>query len=232
MSRLESTNPSHVEVKVLYHPSYFHGASILLESMGDQEKQVTSYDFELTRLLLSFQPMHGDPEQEETLRLRPADMARIRKKGFHRSTLTAPQQNTPPKTTETIKIFEAGGMIVYDQGSQRILKAAFKDERRPEGNKPAIDQATKEAFWICCNPSNFESHGKVGMPVTVGICVECTHDKCPQCFVAGGITRNSIGGREVHSVNPVEKYALAITPVEPLKVGGFDEGAADEIVAC
>ncbi|KAA8907470.1 hypothetical protein FN846DRAFT_889871 [Sphaerosporella brunnea] len=236
MSRLELTNPSHVEIRVLYHPTYFHGASILLESTGEKDiSRDATYEVEITRILLGFLPMQCDADHEETLCLRLGDMARIRERGIHRSTLASTQPNAP-KGTETIRIFEAGGMIVHDYASQcpqRKLKIAHKDERRPEGNNDFLNQATHQAWWICCNPKNLQSHSKIGQPISVRVCVECSHDKCAQCLANGGVTRNSIGGREVHSINPVEKYGPALLPIplEPIMAGKcLDEKDKDNVL--
>lgn len=169
------------------------------------------YEVEITRLLLGFRALQGDPDLEEVSSISPAAMVQIRRNATHKFHLSSPHSTTG--TVEAVKIFEAGGMIVSDTKPERhrMKQSASNDRRCSENDETtSIGSVFEDRYWICCNPRNYESHGKVGVPMTFGICGECPHGRCSQCVVSGGLKRGSFGGLAAHTVNPVEKYAVTI----------------------
>lgn len=206
-SRLDELKPEYVEIRALYHPSTTYGTSISIEKVGADD---AGCEGKTTRLLLGFNPVHGALDPREVLSMTLPAMREIRKRSTQQFRLGG--HDSTSEAVKVVKIFEAGGMVIRDnRPEQHTAKQASGNGRRPENDDTkSIGSVSEDRYWICCNPRNYESHGKVGVSMTLGTCVECPHCRCPQCVVSGGLKMGSLGGQAVHSVNPVEKYAVTI----------------------
>jgi len=210
-SRLAPANPTYVEIKALSHPGATMASTIIVEKAEfHQEQKDSSYIVDITRMMLSFRPLHEDLCHDETPALRQAVLTKIRELAKHRFTLGTADR--PSKNIKIVSIFEASGIVVDDSDKSQEHSAKTparegrrrsNDSKRPRSNSGSLEQSSAAMDWICCNPGNYNSHSKTAYSRETRTCWECGHPRCQYCMINGGMRKGSFG-QIPHPENPMK----------------------------